>query len=136
MLSSFFLFPFLSSLPLLLSSSHLPPRKPVLRAESVTCLHTHFISFRGYLELLPPLLPLPPPPCQEARGRQKAASHGRKTGMSGCSWTAIIVALGDRVQGKLRTLLIRTQDNPKPHSPAQSCVLSPLPSSGGAGRLV
>lgn len=51
------------------------------------------------------------PPCQEAsRGRRQAASHGGKTRMSGCSWTAIVVAPGDGVQGELRTLAVGTQD--------------------------
>lgn len=100
------LYPLPSPIP---SQSHLPPGKPVLHAESVTCLHTHFILFRGYLELLPPTPP--PPPCYEAsRGRQSAASHGGKTWMSGRSWSAVVVVPGDRVPGKLRTLLVGTQD--------------------------
>lgn len=118
------------------SLSHLPPRKPVLHAESVTCLHTHCISLKGYLELLSP--PLPPLLChakrhQGAGKKQPAMVEDR---MSGCSWTAIVVAPGDRVQGKLRTFLIRTQGNHKPHSPTQNCILSPptqLRWSGKAG---
>lgn len=47
--------------------------------------------------------------------------------MPGCSWTAIVVAPGERVQGKLRTLLIRTQGNHKPHSPLRMHPKPPYP---------
>lgn len=69
----FFLLPISAPSPIP-SHSGPPPRKPVLHAESVTCLHAHFIFLRGYLELLPP--PSYPLFQNAERGRQTAASQG------------------------------------------------------------
>lgn len=86
-----------SSLPFLcpflpLSTS----RKPVLRAECVTCLRSHSIFRR--LRRVPGTAPLSSPSPsstgQEVRGVHQAVSWGGKARGSGCSWTAIEVAPG------------------------------------------
>lgn len=92
-----FLLPPQSSLPFLcpflpLSTS----RKPVLRAECVTCLRSHSIFRR--LRRVPGTAPLSSPSPsstgQEVRGVHQAVSWGGKARGSGCSWTAIEVAPG------------------------------------------
>lgn len=74
----------------------LPPGKPVLHAECVTCLRSHSIFRR--LRRVPGTAPLsslsPSSTGQEVRGVHHAVGWGGKARGSGCSWTAIEVAPG------------------------------------------
>lgn len=103
----FFLLPISAPSPIP-SHSGPPPRKPVLHAESVTCLHAHFIFLRGYLELLPP--PSYPLFQNAERGsKQQPVRAVEDLNVCSqldcdprCSWRWSVV--------EVRTLLIRTQE--------------------------